>query len=110
MIKLEFYRDKIKDFLDENLSYAHRLEQEFEIKMNYGDNYIDKFINWLLEEYREPIKLKQWEYDLLVIYARPNVEFKKHGLLMELSAKGYFKGIEDTSMTSREILNNCEVE
>ena len=67
MIKLEFYRDKIKDFLDENLSYAHRLEQEFEIKMNYGDNYIDKFINWLLEEYREPIKLKQWEYDLLDI-------------------------------------------
>ena len=67
MIKLEFYRDKIKDFLDENLSYAYRLEQEFEIKMNYGDNYIDKFINWLLEEYREPIKLKQWEYDLLDI-------------------------------------------
>lgn len=68
-----------------------------------------KSLIWLKEPYRPKIKLKQWEYDLLNIYAIPNIEFKKDCLLGELSAKGYFKGIEDTSMTPKEILNNCEV-
>ena len=109
MIKLEFYRDKIKDFLDENPKYINLLNERFGCKVDYGENYTDKFVDWLLEEYKEPIKLKQWEYYLLVIYARPNIEFKKHGLLMELSAKGYFKGIEDTSMKIKDILDTCEV-
>ena len=109
MTNLEFYREKIKDFFIKNLKCINLQNERFGYKVDYGENYTDKFVDWLLEEYKELIKLKQWEYDLLVIYARPNVEFKKHGLLMELSAKGYFKGIEDTSMTSRKILNNCEV-
>lgn len=109
MINLEYHREKIKDFLDENLRYAHRLEQEFEIKMNYGDNYIDKFLNWLLQEYKEPIKLTQCEYDLLDIYARPSSEFKQHELFLELSTKGHFKGIKDTSMKIKDILASCKV-
>ncbi len=110
MINLEYHREKIKDFLDENLRYAHRLEQEFEIKMNYGDNYIDKFLNWLLQEYKEPIKLKQWEYDLLFIYSYDSTaKFEDSSVLSKMKGNGHFKGVTDTSMALEEIVNNCEV-
>lgn len=109
MTNLEYYREKIKDFLDDNLSYRYELSDTFGYEIDYGENYVNRFINWLLEEYKEPIKLKQWEYDLLNIYANPNSKFKSHTLLMELSAIGHFKGIKDTSMKIGDILDTCEV-
>lgn len=116
MINLEFYRDEIiEKFKDIDAGkYVECVLCEIRYK-TYDCRKpcyqcIEDSFDWLLEKHKETIELTQLEYDLLVIYARLNVEFKKHGLLMELSAKGYFKGIEDTSMTSREILNNCEVE
>lgn len=110
MINLEFYREKIKDFLDDNLSFRDELSNTFGYEVNYRENFVSKFIDWMLQEYKEPINLKQWEYDLLDIWASPNTKFKNHTLLMELSAKGHFKGIEDISMTPKDILDNCEVE
>lgn len=109
MTNLEFYRKEIKDYLDDNLSNRDLLSETFGYKIGYGENFVRKFVDWMLQEYKEPIKLKQWEYDLLDIYANRNTEFKKYDLFRELSAKGHFEGIEDTSMTSKEILDNCEV-
>lgn len=70
-----------------------------------------KFIDWLLEEHKEPIKLKQWEYDLIRTNDRPhecNV-FESFNTYRNMKAIGYFEGITDTSMTLKEILENCEV-
>ena len=69
-------------------------------------------IDFLLQEHKEPIKLKKWEYDLIDIYC--NVHNWKNAKLknttfFEMKDKGYFKGVIDTSMTIEEILNNCEV-
>lgn len=111
MTNLEFYREKIKDFLDENLKYINLLNERFGYKVDYGENYTDKFVDWLLQEHKEPIKLKQWEYDLLSVQKLPEDinTFELIGTYMSMKEKGHFKGITDTSMTFKEILDKCEV-
>lgn len=71
--------------------------------------YSEKGFDWLLEEHKEPIKLKQWEYDLLMSYINKGYYFKNFSELKEMKNKGYFKGITDTSMKILYILKNCEV-
>lgn len=71
-------------------------------------------IDYLLQEHKEPIKLKQWEYDLIEICYKCNAyletdTLKSYIFFESLKEKGYFKGITDTSMTIKEILENCEV-
>ena len=68
-----------------------------------------KFIDWLLEEHKEPIKLTKFEYDLLMSYINKGYFFKNFSELKEMRNKGYFKGITDTSMKIQDIIKNCEV-
>ena len=116
MINLEFYRDEIIEKF-KNIDAGKYVECVLcEVREKTYDcrkpcyQCIEDSFDWLLEEYREPIKLKQWEYDLLDIYSRPNSKFKQHELFLQLSAKGHFEGVIDTSMEIKEILDNCEVE
>lgn len=72
------------------------------------ENFYKKGFDWLFQEYKEPIKLKQWEYDLIKIHTDPlRACFCNFGTLVKLHNKGYFKGIKDTSMSIQYILNNC---
>ena len=120
MTNLEFYKDELKECIKNNareIALVHR---------NVGNGFSDfskkyiyyyprdsvAFVDWLLQEHKEPIKLKKWEYDLIEIYC--NVHNWKNAKLknttfFEMKDKGYFKGVTDTSMTLEEILNNCEV-
>lgn len=73
---------------------------------------INLCVQTLLKEYKEPIKLKQWEYDLLkakLEYYYGDQHFNWYTDVRNMKEKGYFKGITDTSMTLRKILGNCEV-
>ena len=74
--------------------------------------YSEKGFGWLLEEHKEPIKLKQWEYDVLNILTdgghAGNWKFND-SICYSLKNKGYFKGVKDTSMSIQYILNTCEV-
>lgn len=71
------------------------------------ESFDEKGFGWLLEEYKEPIKLKQWEYDLIKIHTEPlHACFCNFGTLVKLYNKGYFKGIKDVSMKVEDILNN----
>ena len=76
---------------------------------DYSD-YKEKGIEWLLEEHKEPIKLKKWEYDLLKCYqeTKDDGEFVDHYILKEMQYKGHFQGV-DYNLTIEEILENCEV-
>lgn len=77
--------------------------------------YSEKGFDWLLEEHKEPIKLKQWEKDLVSLYDEDDegysidYNFSSFLLLIRLKEKGYFKGVTDTSMKIEDILKNCEV-
>lgn len=80
-----------------------------------GDDILCNVVDWLLEEYKEPIKLKQWEKDLVSLYDEDDegysidYNFNSFLALIRLKEKGYFKGITDTSMKIGYILENCEV-
>lgn len=65
-------------------------------------------IDYLLQEHKEPIKLKQWEYDTIKYHGKLSKFYDIH-FLMAMKNKGYFKGITDTSMEIEDILKNCEV-
>lgn len=71
--------------------------------------------NWLLEEHNEKIKLKQWEYDLLINCKEAlNEDGKEDDVIQEwwiitgMKEKGHFKNVE-TDMTFKEVLDNCEI-
>ena len=116
MINLEFYRDEIID------KYVNRDERKYfdcilcEVRKKIYDcrkpcyQCLEESVDWLLEEHKEPIKLKQWEYDLLFIYSYDSTaKFEDSSVLSKMKENGHFKSITDTSMALEEIVNNCEV-
>lgn len=122
MTNLEwYYREMVRmereDRYDElNAIYDH------EDRVVYGFAFIppkhlidandDEFEDWLLSEHKDPIKLTQFEYDLLDSYVSDDngrycfCDVKTFSFLKE---KGYFEGVTDANMTLEEILDNCEV-
>ncbi len=118
MTNLEYYKDEINELIEEyglgqvqkKIRYAFEVFSEKHI-----DNYpsrADKFVDWLLQEHKEPIKLKQWEKDLISQYSEGysiDYRFSSFLSLIGLKEKGYFKGITDTSMEIEDILKKCEV-
>lgn len=115
MTNLEYYKDEIKQIMkrknEETMILNEVVGNAFnDFSLKYVNNYpYDhfKFIDWLLEEQKEKIKLKQWEYDLMC--GLGHSKFCNWYYLCYMKEKGYFKGVTDTSMTIEEILNNCEV-
>lgn len=73
-------------------------------------NDINACIKAMLSEYKEPVKLTKFEYDLLKCYqeAKDDGEFVDHYILKEMQYKGHFQDV-DYNLTIEEILNNCEV-
>lgn len=70
------------------------------------DNYKKLGFDWLFQEHKEPIKLKQLEYDLLERY-KYNGKFDDWKLFTDFKEKGHFKGVANTSMKIKDILDNC---
>lgn len=69
---------------------------------------VSEVMYWLTRDYQEPIKLKQWEKEMLSFYSGEQ-GFNETVFAKKLKDRGYFNGVTDTSMTVREILDNCEV-
>lgn len=114
MTNLEFYKDLILKKAEKSSSLICSICQ---IKNKKCEFCIDgcpsnkELFNWLCEEQKEPIKLKQWEYDLIETNDQPhNRCFNSFMTYRNMKDKGYFKGVCDTNMTLAEILENCEVE
>lgn len=78
-------------------------------------NKVGDLIDLLLKEHKEPIKLKQWEYDLLASFREfagdhvNKLTLDNTIIISPMLIKGHFKGVTDTSMTIYEIIENCEV-
>ena len=120
MTNLEYYKDEINEII-ENEARADvnsTIANAFAIfSLKHIDNYPhrpDKFIDWLLEEHKEhkePIKLKQWEKDLLMVFYNftNNVKLTLNNaiIITPMLRAGYFQGVPNTSMTIKDILDNC---
>lgn len=71
----------------------------------------ERCIKVMLSEYKEPVKLNKWEYDMIRTNDMShNHEFWFFGTYRNMKNAGYFKGVYDTQMTLKEILENCEIE
>lgn len=125
MTNLEYYKEIVKQMLDEsNCCLCDYIPSIKEYKDCVGCPYfrdkksdiyecdMPKFVDWLSQEHKEPIKLKKWEYDFFKIYNDVICgDFKiiDITLVINLKEKGHFKGVKDTSMSIQKILDNCEV-
>ena len=121
MTNLEFYKDELKRYIkndskeaylkSDTIGKAFTLFAKERIDIWCNDIWAEPehFIDWLLQEHKEPIKLKQWEKDFLETLQCEEVKFCCHELLLEMRYKGHFKGITDTTMKLSEILASCEV-
>ena len=111
MTNLEYYKDEIKE---EFLKHPYLGDVVYRVASNNGYKFYRNseddinLIDWLLEEHKEPIKLKQWEKDLIEKFNNSQF-FDYVPPLFKMKDEGYFKGVADTSMTLKEILENCEV-
>lgn len=118
MTNLEFYKDEIYEMQRDFFEYK-------DICVPYGVGiaicdvyekykgvhaFMPMVLDWLLEEYKEPIKFTKFEYDLLKCYqeTKDDGEFVDHYILKEMQYKGHFQDV-DYNLTIEEILENCEV-
>lgn len=113
MTNLEYYKDEIKEKIKkgENFGCAICLAKNkncLQCEADDGNDILCNIVDWLLEEHKEPIKLKQWEFDLLN-ELRKDWNYAERKVFWELHKKGYFKGVFDIGMSPKEILENCEV-
>lgn len=117
MTNLEYYKDEIKKRIknDENFGCAickAKFKNCQQCSGDDGDDILCSVVDWLSEEYKKPIKLKQWEKDLIEAYQEQlgvDHAFCSNYILEELKERGHFKGVMDTSMNTQIILENCEV-
>lgn len=118
MTNLEYYKDEIeerfkqlfKSFTDTS-SLACALDETYlkHRKQKYGSMF-----TWYFEEHKEPIKLKQWEYDLIETCYKCSSYLEtdtlnSYNFFKSLKEKGHLRGIDDLKIRIEEILDNCEV-
>lgn len=119
MENIEFYKKEMKEMFEKKnirlCNYIKELDsfvtcQNCPLHKDCDCKRCDtgKSVDWLLEEHKDSIKLKQWEYDLLGQYLS-TYSFENDCVLSTLKNKGHFKGVVDTSLSSIEILNNSEI-
>ena len=68
-------------------------------------------LDWLKEEYKEPIKLTKWEYDLILNCADARGycvkdKLNNYWIIEGMKQKGYFKGIDNLDITFKEVKDN----
>lgn len=117
MTNLEFYKDKILKNINNSYSLSCAVccvMNNFDIGIENGCSGVmckpAKAVEWMLAEHKEPIKLKRFEYDLIRTNdSSHNTSFRTFNTYINMKSIGYFDGITNTSMTLKEILENCEV-
>lgn len=118
MTNLEYYKDEINEIIenDRKDAVSGTIGNAFDVfSFKHIDNYPhrpDKFIDWLLEEHKEhkePIKLKQWEYDLLKSFDVGEYTFQYFAPLRNMKEMGYFSDIENTEIIVKYILEDCVI-
>lgn len=120
MTNLEYYADELKKYIHDyseggggyykfdDVSGGVRTFIQRHPEIWEGDINAEEAIDWFLAEHKELIKLKQWERDLMRLYPYSQT-FNDCSALRGMKNRGYFKGVEDESMTVIEILESCEV-
>ena len=112
MTNLEFYKDKLIDVLAEHTSVdkngkPHTCDSVFCLDCAFSEenNCKKATKEWLLAEHKEKVKLKQWEYDLLMQLYDFDI-FEENALLRGMREKGHFHGVKNTLLEIAQILKD----
>lgn len=121
MTNLEYYADGLKKYIydysercgghlkSDEVANGVRIFINMHPEIWEGDINAEEAIDWFLSEHVTPIRLKQWEKDLLEISDYQETRFDFYTGLSKMKKRGYFEGITNTNMGIKEILENCEV-
>lgn len=121
MTNLEWLKKNLSDEEKENDEFCYTIYQKLNGKncdiISCDDCYFNKYenvLNFLLEEHKETIKLKQWEYDYLDVIVRlghANSPFSSIDTIERMKERGYYKGVKDEDETEPLwiILKTCEI-
>lgn len=124
--------EDVTDFMEEKPKVENNLEHFINEIVKVLENNCDEFLinyschdgcsncplktvestkKWLLAPYEPKIELLQWEYEVVSYYLNADIRYNFNSikLLMTLKDKGYFKGIIDTSMSFKEILEKSVI-
>lgn len=120
MTELEWLKTKKKDFVLENMDPLCLLA--YYAKYNIDDckgvcedcefSNFDKCADYLSQEHEIPIKLKQWEFDILSTLDQKQKLYEQRNLCAyNLKCKGYFKGLDNRFIKYpvKHILENCKI-
>lgn len=106
--RFEIIRKAKKDLLES--TNIHTSEDEMKVL----DNFLFRCwqMDWLkmYEDniLKEQIKITQFEYDILM-YMNKSFVFIRVPFLRNIKEKGHYKGLNDSNLTIKEILENCEI-
>lgn len=110
MTNFEYHYEELKRLSKNTNLTASEVVHIFNIK-NYGVpyQYLSLFLQWLISEHKDPIKLSQFEYDLLMTndmsHDRKLNSFATYRNLKDI---GYFQNV-DLNLTINQVLENYEV-
>jgi hypothetical protein len=118
MTNLEFYKDEIKKKIKNGENFACAICQVKnkncqQCSADDGDDILCDFVDWLLEEHKEKIKLTEFENDVLKAFTKyptyvDDDIIDNYIALQDLSSAGWFQNV-DENLSIKEILENCEV-
>ena len=120
MTNLEYYADELKEYIYECSEeegfykfddvangvrrFIQRHPEIWECDIN-----AEEVVDWFLAEHIKPIKLTKLEKDILENLFYSCLEFCDYPHLLKLRKIGHFKGVENTKLKIKDILDNYEV-
>ena len=121
MTNLEYYADELKKYIYDyserrggyykNDDVAGGIREFIKDHPEIWEDDInaEEVIDWFLEEHIKAIKLTKLEKDILENLFYSCLEFCDYPHLLNLRKIGHFKGVENTELKIKDILENCEV-
>lgn len=120
MLNIEKCKDEIKKIMineEFGLNCASAIVRDHDTNNCHSTSCYEcsiKTLDWLTKEYVEPIKLTQFEYDLLVGYTQNDTyhesdRLREYKVLKHLKKQGHFDSVDDLDKTIKEVLENCKV-
>lgn len=121
MTNLEYYADELKKYIydysercgghlkSDEVANGVRIFINMHPEIWEDDINAEEAIDWFLSERIDRIRLTKLEKDILEEIFYSNNEFCYYSYLVNLRKRGHFKGIENTKLKIKYILENCEV-
>lgn len=112
MKNIEKYADLIEKTAKEKYcnDYSIAICHVFSEVKKVDEGTFGEALKWLFEEYKEPIKLTRFEFDLIDTNNQSHDRtFESYATYKNMMGRGHFKNVNNVGLTLKQILENCEI-